>query len=218
MTTKQKNSQKQYNQLGQKQYVWYVSYGSNLSRKRFEYYIQGGTMPENGVTYRGCRDKTLPRNVKKLTLQHELYFAQTSKVWGGGVAFIDEHQSASASTCSYAYLITLEQFADVVRQENNLQSNLRFSLADIVEQGKLTIRQLDMYSEVLYLGNIDDVPSVTFTAQSRAKSAKPTKAYLRQIAQGLRQDYKMTSREISSYLGSKSGIKGYYTTKELIEL
>lgn len=200
------------------QLVWYVCYGSNVSQQRFGYYIHGGTMPMNNKTYVGCRDKTSPRGVKNIELRHELYFAQHSSVWGGGVAFIEEQESVNNTTHGRAYLITLEQFVDVVQQENGLKKDIQLPLQEHMNYGKIVFREFGLYSEILYLGDIDGVPSLTFTTERHIKSAKPSSSYLRQIATGLREDYDMTYREVAQYLESKPGVRGSYSVTDLTEL
>jgi hypothetical protein len=54
-----------------------------------------------------------------ILLNYELYFSGRSRTWGnGGVAFIRENQ-ARGPTLGRIYLITDEQFNDVVMQENS---------------------------------------------------------------------------------------------------
>ena len=40
--------------------VWYVSYGSNLHRDRFQSYLEGGRMPGGLRADAGCRDPSEP--------------------------------------------------------------------------------------------------------------------------------------------------------------
>lgn len=216
LETKRKENVK--NQQSHPNLVWYVSYGSNISRERFDYYIQGGKMPVNGHVHLGCRDKTPPRRVKQLLIPHKLYFGATDSDWGGGVAFIDERESSKERTRGYAYLITEEQFADVVAQENLLKRRIPLSVDRIVRQKRYIMNELGAYGEILYLGDIDGVPSVTFTAPRRHHVARPSVSYLRQIAQGLRETYRMNPQEVARYFQRQTGVRGRLTTKELVQL
>jgi hypothetical protein len=75
-------------------YVWYLGYGSNLSKQRFLCYILGGKPKHGSNSNLGCKDKTLPLENKPFEIPHRLYFALPDKKvetcgWGkGGVAFI----------------------------------------------------------------------------------------------------------------------------------
>ena len=70
--------------------VWYASYGSNLLRRRFMTYIQGGT-PEGAAEGQvGCTDPTPPLDDRPVRIPHRLFFAGRSVKWeNGGVAFIE---------------------------------------------------------------------------------------------------------------------------------
>ncbi len=69
--------------------IWYVAYGSNLSRARFGCYLTGGTPVGARRANPGARDPSPPRADTALTLPGQVYFADTSAMWGGGVAFYD---------------------------------------------------------------------------------------------------------------------------------
>lgn len=114
--------------------IWYASYGSNLLAKRFSCYIAGGTPPGAQKKYVGCTDKKMPEASKPLTINHELYFARRSKTWhGGGVAFIKPTADPEAKTFGKMYLITAEQFTEVVKQEIRLEGDLIIGLEELIE-------------------------------------------------------------------------------------
>src|SRR5215210_6185847 len=69
--------------------VWYVAYGSNLSRERFRAYLEGGRPAGSQRHYSGGRDTTPPHQSRVLRLGGRLVFAGISTVWGGGLAFLD---------------------------------------------------------------------------------------------------------------------------------
>lgn len=105
--------------------VWYVAYGSNLSNERFLCYIRGGTPEGSDKAFEGCRDTTLPRDVKPEILDRELYFAENSKGWQGmGVSFIRNESSNTSKTYVIKYLITREQLEDLAKQVQGEQSCL----------------------------------------------------------------------------------------------
>ena len=83
-----------------RKYVWYATYGSNLSSRRFAEYIEK------------CSDKTWPRLELPYIIPHPIYFANESRRWGHkGVAFLDTGNPGK----SYGkiYLLTREQLAEI---------------------------------------------------------------------------------------------------------
>ncbi len=89
-------------------YVWYVSYGSNLSRERFMRYING------------CRDTSEPVDDKAGIYNFSMYFASKTSIWGdgkGGAAFIDEKRKGM--TYCRMYKIKREQFEEIMRREGS---------------------------------------------------------------------------------------------------
>lgn len=79
-----------------KEYVWYVSYGSNMLYERFLHYIKGGSF--RGSRYRRpCADQSLPLAVKTVEIPYDMYFGNESGSWrGGGVSFLDVTQKGKA--------------------------------------------------------------------------------------------------------------------------
>ncbi len=67
-----------------KKYLWYASYGSNLSRERFMFYINGGKPKFSLKEEKGCTDKAPPLDDKPHKINHALYFAGTSAKWNNG--------------------------------------------------------------------------------------------------------------------------------------
>ncbi len=87
-------------------YVWYVSYGSNLSYERFMRYINR------------CSDTSAPAESRAKTFNYSLYFADKCSIWGdgkGGSAFIDV--SKPGLTHCRMYRIKRSQFEEVMEKE-----------------------------------------------------------------------------------------------------
>lgn len=205
--------------MKEKAYVWYASYGSNLYRERFLKYILGGTQEGSTVGESGCKDKNLPIDDKPITIPYELYFAQKAAKWqNGGVGFIGLEEVSKNTTFGRMYLITEEQFFDVVKQENN---NLDFSI-DLreVQKYKCKIIRKAWYGNIIYLGNFDKYPIYTFTSywnKGEKDYICPSLEYLATIVKGLRETYDFSIDEISQYLLSKKGIEGFLTKSHLDE-
>ena len=193
--------------------VWYASYGSNLCAARFGCYIAGGTPPRGTRPCRGARDTTPPRQDRPLTIPYRLYFAGTSKTWGGAPSFIDIVESPATPTPTptraRAYLITWEQFEDVVAQENgrSVTAPIDPALADLAEGGSHPLGS-DRYENVLCVGRDEDAPVLTFTSpwtMDRAELGAPALDYLRTMIDGLRESHNMTDEAMTAYLGGAPG-------------
>ena len=190
--------------------VWYAAYGSNLSRARFDHYLRGGTPAGAGHAYPGCRDPSHPLEDRPWEISSELVFGGTSRTWGGGVAFVDRGASTAKARL---YLITLEQFEDVVAQENWLQPG------SVSVRGDLSV-EIDVGAEHTYrlllpLGEVAGRPVLTLTQRRGTSPAKPSARYLRHIADGLSESHSMTLDEVASYLSSKRGIEKLWTEDQL---
>ena len=57
--------------------IWYVAYGSNLSRDRFSYYLRGGRPDGSERDFPGCRDSSDPSDSFGLLISGGVYFAGT---------------------------------------------------------------------------------------------------------------------------------------------
>ncbi len=197
--------------------VWYANYGSNPYSRRFMRYIEGGPADGASGPYPGCRDKTPPKDDQPIKISHPLYFARHSPGWDNkGVAFIGLKEEKTEATLGRMYLITEQQFIDVVRQEND-GVRISVDLQKVKEQGSMTFDPL-WYGNILYLGNQDGFPIYTFTSCKDIAlevPVAPSLRYLQYIINGLKEVYPLTPEDIVEYLVSKPGIKDSYTREEL---
>jgi hypothetical protein len=208
--------------VGTAEFVWYVSYGSNLNRARFLAYLQGGRAPGNDVDHAGSRDPTPPRLDVALELDHSMYFAGRSKRWGGtSAAFVSLHVKDPPSLAR-AYLITQEQFVDVVRQENNLHSDIadfEQRLHDAMQRGHARLLPTGSYAELLFCGQRGGHPMLSFTASDdRTDIGRPSGAYLQMIGSALRECHGLTTAQAVTYLMDRPGVHGTWTRKNLTDL
>ena len=160
-------------------YVWYASYGSNLLYERFLTYIQGGKCKFNGTDYPGCRDKSLPKDSRPVTIPYKMYYGNKSTAWGnGGVSFLDIGSRGQA--IGRMYLVTREQFQDISRQEG---------------RGK------NWYNNSVKLGEYEGREIITFTNKIRRLYEKPSDKYIEVIRRGIRETYTdMSETEVMKYL------------------
>ncbi|HSX01021.1 MAG TPA: hypothetical protein VLF67_02150 [Candidatus Saccharimonas sp.] len=202
------------------QLVWYVGYASNLDRARFLVYIQGGSAPGRSYFQPGCADRTLPRADHAISIDHELYFAGESPIYKGGVAFVSP-QTGGQPTKARAYLVTYEQFCEIVQQENHCDQPIAIpTVAQIRRQNGAILRPnqqtLSQYTRLLYCGELDGHPLLSFTApELPAKYVAPSAAYIRTIGRGLHQSHHLSSADVAAYLATKPGVSGAYTPEHL---
>jgi len=195
--------------------VWYAAYGSNLCRERFLTYIRGGRYAGKPSDERepGCPDghRDPPQGEAPILIPHRLYFAGDAPGWGGGgVAFVDTARDDAARTYGRMFRVTRRQFEEVLRQENDYAERVTVTLERLTAPGdRLDVGPDGRYRRVLYLGQRDGVPVVTFTASLSGPSgstAVPSLAYLRTIVRGLAETYAdLTADEATAYLAHALG-------------
>jgi|GEM_PF-1064806 len=185
-----------------KKYVWYVSYGSNLQRERFMYYIQGGTPKGSSRAEVGCTDKTPPQEDQPIFLHYSLYFSKKSSKWHGSVAFLRTEQDEDSETLGRAYLVTEEQFQEIVKQENgNIIDPI--NLDEIIETGSGCISTAYFYNFIIYLGKINGIDAFTFTSKGSSNANNfvgPSKEYFDTIVSGIVETYGYSKVEAAEYL------------------
>ncbi|WP_163970259.1 hypothetical protein [Oceanobacillus halotolerans] len=196
--------------------VWYVSYGSNICEDRFLCYIYGGTPEGSEKREVGCHDKTPPKRSEKAEIPYPLYFAKEKSKWGkGGVAFIGNETKREELTIARKYLITAEQFCEVVEQENNNQ-RLDIDVNKIISEGHLDINA-GWYGRLMYLGDKNGNPMFTFTNTEPMTDQTftiPPSTYLSIIGRGLL-ELGLTDEAVAEYFLLKRGIKGKFTKESL---
>jgi hypothetical protein len=207
------------------QTVWYVSYGSNLKAERFMCYIQGGTPEYSTAINPGCRDRTPPMASRACKIPAKLYFAKTAKTWQDrGVAFVSLDKNAV--TLGRMYLLTYEQFIDVVLQENGMKPGTKSilpKLKDLHSQSESFLKakgEESWYGRVLCLGEWNSDPLFTFTAKTHlvGELNAPSKEYLSAISVGLKQTYpKMSVDAIADYLAKAEGVSGSVASDSILE-
>jgi hypothetical protein len=188
--------------------LWYVAYGSNLHRDRFLCYVRGGRPAGAARTYPGCRDPRPPAADRPVHLPGGIYFALTSLVWGGGMAFYDPAPDGEAP--ARAYLLTAGQFCDVLAQEMRRDPGADLDLMPALTTGRQTLGP-GRYETVLNTGELDGHPMLTFTSPHGAAEADlnpPSDLYLTMLAAGLRESHGWTPEQATAYLMSRPGALG----------
>ncbi len=187
--------------------VWYVSYGSNMSRERLAAYVRGGRPAGARTTYVGARDGTLPAEDVAVDLPGRLYFAGESPTWTGGVAFYDH--DAPGTTAARAYLITAAQFSDIAAQEMHRLPQQGDPIERIVIDGLDTGRHEvgpGHYETLVEVGRRDGRPMLTFTAphgHDAVVHTRPAPAYLATLARGLWESRGWGDAEVDAYFAER---------------
>lgn len=199
------------------QLVWYLSYGSNLDRERFGYYINGGIPPGStrSTPYPGCRNPAPPVDYCANELSYQLCFGGKSGTWGnGGIAFVKT--DIKDRTLAKGYLIAKEQLEDIISQENGRDPNSRYFKIDSII-GEHHDFEIGLYNRLLLVRYTDDIPVFTITSSKDLLTNMPTIEYLRTIARGLSDTHGMLITDVVEYLITKAGIAGNYDKQTLCE-
>ncbi|KAM1238465.1 hypothetical protein PS1_039575 [Malus domestica] len=204
--------------------IWYASFGSNLCLERFLCYIKGGQMEGMKTPFPGCADKTPPKEIVWKTFPRRLFFGRESThTWGpGGVAFLNPESNIRDKAYMCLYRITLEQFNDVLVQENVVSFPVNSPLFDLTGLDSVTREEPHSlqvhlkecwYSNVVYLGKEHDIPILTMTCTKSEmdgyKSGEfplcaPAKNYVNTIARGLVEGKQLSQEAAMAYLQEAS--------------
>lgn len=201
--------------------VWYVAYGSNLGRARFHCYVAGGR-PEGGRRqYVGCRDRTAPTAEISLDLPGGIVFAGRSRAWGGGKAFYDRQRTGTVA--ARAYLVTVDQFADIVAQESWRSPG--GDLASLIEGcaarlDSTCVLGAGAYETLHRVGEHRGSPLLTITNDDldALPLTAPEPAYLWWIATGLVDAHGWTPDRVGAYLSTAPGASQRWSSEAIAEL
>ena len=168
--------------------VWYVAYGSNTATDRLRAYLEGaGATDALGVRFgahRGCTDPTPPRADRWITLDRTVTFRGRSRRWDGGVAFLDLDPTPGTATPARAWLLGLDQVAELVAQEARLAGPPDLGAVAASPPGATLAVGGGWYDTVLRLPDLDGTPALTVTTAQPLPRAEPTPAYLAVVAAG----------------------------------
>ncbi len=174
-------------------FAWYVGYGSNLATSRFAHYLCG------------CRDTTPAWRWAPVEVPQRLVFARTSEPWGGGgVAFLDPAPTPGVRTLGRAWLVTWEQFADVLAQEcglpvGSVEATALLAAGSVPYPGH-------WYGCVVRLGHREGWPMITFTdeAAGALELCPPGSGYRAVVIEGLAEAHGLSAEEAAAYVARHS--------------
>ncbi|XP_047064907.1 histone deacetylase 5-like [Lolium rigidum] len=210
-----------------KVYVWYASFGSNMWTPRFLCYIEGGKVDGMSISCFGSHDTSPPRGTMWKNVPHRLFFGRSSTpCWGtGGVAFLNPEINYNDKSYICMYKITLEQFNDVLFQENRLVDSSEDGKNEFPDSPLIGLSEMESissnkalhlesikdswYSNVVHLGEEDGLPILTMTCPStdvaRHKSgelplAPPSETYSATLIKGLVEGKQLDTKEAANYI------------------
>jgi hypothetical protein len=201
--------------------LWFAVYGAKVNRDYFLELIRGGKSAFTGQTLAGCRNTQDPIRDYALGINHELYFARQSDVWGGATAQVLAQESRS-KTLGRAYLITAEQFTDIACQQNGRKPGdpefvLHYKYSEANKQSYFNktdpTRPLGQgkqpYGRILKIGERESWPVFTATAEwdGYGDVNAPARAYLNVIVQGFQQLGRISGQAMVEYFSTKVGLK-----------
>ncbi|MGI9622301.1 MAG: hypothetical protein ACR2PK_05635 [Acidimicrobiales bacterium] len=117
------------------------------------------------------------------------------------MAFVDPVTSKSEAL-GRAYLLTGEQFQDVLAQESGREVGTEIEISVAFGQDQVVVGS-GKYDRLLGLGTLRDLPMATFTTPLHAGSMDrnaPSPAYADTITSGLMESHGLTRRESDDYL------------------
>ncbi|XP_061364945.1 histone deacetylase 5 isoform X1 [Gastrolobium bilobum] len=199
--------------------VWYASYGSNMWKSRLHCYLAGGQVEGMQKPCSGSVDRTPPKEILWKTFPCHIFFGRdSSHAWGpGGVAFLNPERNFLHNAYMCLYKISLEQFNDILFQENHLSLNADSPLLDITTLNAISEKEFNSqevvkgawYGNVVYLGKEQDIPIITMTGSllniEHFKSGKlplraPNKAYANTLIKGLVEGEQLSEVEAIAYI------------------
>lgn len=199
--------------------VWYASYGSNMWKPRFLCYIQGGKVEGMHKLCSGSMDKNPPKDVLWKNIPHRLFFGRDyTLTWGsGGVAFLHPEGNTQDKAYICMYRITLEQFNDILFQENRLSCDADSPLFDlgaleaIKSRRSMSLEAIKggWYHNVVFLGEEQGIPILTMTCNladvEAFKSGKlslraPGKEYANTLIRGLTEGQQLSEAKVTTYI------------------
>ena len=193
--------------------IWYLSYGSNLSLDRFMCYVAGGVPVGSSRLYYGCRDKSKPLKSEGVVFKGSMFYAGESQQWGGGgFSFVDFN--VDSLVLGRMYLITCEQFEDLVAQECGGEAgDVSIDFDQLIRDGRIVDDGL--YGHMVHVCDYEGMPVVSFTTsftlgdivtgESYLKLNKPSEAYCNVVRNGVMEAFGISVDDADEYVVNRIG-------------
>lgn len=168
-------------------------------------YLTGGQADGRSRIEEGARDPSPPRADEACVIDRPLGFQGHSRNWGGGgVGFVDPEAAPSVRTLGRRYLISHDQFQDVMAQESGRPVGDAVDMAPVFERGDAHVGD-GSYDRALLLGMVQGVPVVTFTTTKQTHELEhtaPGDAYAATIRRGLAECHGLSDQAAATYIAS----------------
>ena len=115
-----------------------------------------------------------------------------------------------------AWLLTVEQLADVWAQENGETVGPELDLAALVRDGSLDLGR-GWYRRLVYLGELDGAPLATLTCDALPGLNAAGPGYLEVMGRGLMESWGSTASEAAEYLAGRDGNRGAVDVAALMD-
>ena len=202
--------------------VWYASYGSNCSQSRFLTYLRGGRPSGSDREQHGARDSSDPLGDGPVEFTHSVCFAGHSPRWGGAPAFLEHRLSEGPGALGRRYLITVDQFADVLAQESRRAfDSVELPEFDSLTPGERVIIGRGPYDALVPLEPIGGVSCVSFTSPAAPElrvPRPPSGPYLRTIVTGLAATHPLDKEVIAQRICRAAGVQPTWDEASVIAL
>lgn len=113
--------------------------------------------------------------------------------------------SDRAEAPGVGYLVSGQQFADIVSQEMRRPPGTSIDILPALRTGRHALGS-GRYETLLYCGDLDGHPIVTFTSGDRLSGSAPSAHYLRTVLAGLIGGHGMSLSAAAGYLAGRPGI------------
>lgn len=134
------------------------------------------------------------------------------------MGFVEIQPNARSLTYGKKYLITTQQFCDVVRQEVDSDVEIHVDFDNAILNGNSIFRS-GWYGNLLFLRHDSGHPVFTFTNEvNLTPTTRPSENYLLMISIGIVETHRINQSDLINYLLSKRGIIGNYSREQLLAL
>ena len=181
--------------------VWYVAYGSNLLTDRFLAYITGCGDDAVWGAHRGSTDTTLPTGDRQVVVPYPVYFGGESRRWNGACCMCPAEPTSQdrLPVVGRAWLVTWDQLADIVAQENHMPADTT-TIPDSLPAPGVPVRVIDgVIDLLLVLPPMDGIPVATLASSDPPPAGPPAPRYRSVVAAGMA-EMGMSAQEVEAHL------------------
>lgn len=194
----------------------------NFQKEHFVWFGVYDTLLRNKnicALLKNCKDTTLPHECAAIHLEnYEMYFGKTKS--NCVRALINE--SKDSVIFIKLYLISKEQFLDILSVYYNIESNhfqdSLFQKLNKIGNFECFPNSSTEFGKVSCVGELDNILIYSVTSQAKLEVGSPNTEYLRNIYLGLKKTFSPYSEYlIMYYIYRIEGVRNFYTIQQLKE-